>query len=109
MGELILIVLVVAGILLLMAICSGIAILFGLVIAAVAPSINRLMLSIIATGVLPMGVLVLLLVAPMVAIDGEFRGPEVLGFAILLATAIFFVVILWPASLYVTYRFFRNR
>lgn len=109
MGEVILVVLAIFGLLLLVAIGTFIAIMIGFLIKAVAPGINRLLLSIVSTGVVPAGWLALLLVVVLATVDEDFRGPEVLGFAILFAVAIFLVVIIWPASLFLTYRFFRNR
>jgi len=81
----------------------------GHAVRSLAPAIKLWLLALLTTGAVTLVWVAMLLMIPVIAIDGEFRGPEVLGFMILFAIAILTVVIAWPASCFFTYRWFRSR
>lgn len=109
MGEALLVVLLISGLLLTISAFTGISLLLGLAIRAIAPRINRMLLAFIASGVIPCSSALLLFGVLAATVDEEFRGPEVLGLAILFAIVAFLVVIVWSVTMFATYRFYRNR
>ena len=70
---------------------------------------SRKWTSFLSAGILPLAITALTLAMFVLAVDEEFRGPEVLGLGLLLAISAFSVIIAWPIAWWQTFRIVGNR
>ncbi len=103
---------IVAGLLALtpiVGIFCAISFALGLVIQSLLPRAGRVKTAIASAGCLPLMILAGFLIVTIAALDEDFRGPEVLGLAIIGGVAAIGLIIAWPVSAWLTYRLLGRR
>ena len=77
-------------------------------VSRIFPNVSRKWTSFLSAGVLPLAMTALTFAVLVLAVDEEFRGPEVLGLGLLLAISGFALIVAWPLAWWQTYRIVRN-
>ncbi len=109
MGEALVIASGLLAIIVIVGLFFGVAVILASLVLAAFPGWNRKWVAFMASGVLPLGCLLLFVGSLVAVVDEEFRGPEVLGLAILGIATGFAIVVAWPFGWWLTDRFLRKR
>ena len=102
MGEVVLITFIVFGLAIAIAIFAGVSVLVARLSSFLFPTASKGLVSVLASGILPGLLGALFLAALGNVLDENFRGPEVLGIALVGFVAVFALFIAWPLSFWLT-------
>lgn len=101
--------LALAGLVIVLGVFCGVALLLSAGVRRIRPQCSARRASLLGSSVLP-GLSVLLFIAAFAtALEPDFRGPEVLGIAIVGSVAAFSVILGWPVSYFVARRVMARR
>lgn len=109
LGIVILSTLGLLGLTLVLGVICGVALLIAAAVRSIRPRCSARRASLAGSSLLPFLSVVLFLAAFSTALEPDFRGPEVLGIAIVGIVAMFSVIVGWPVSYLVTHRVLARR
>ena len=108
-GIVILSALAIAGLAAVLGIFSCVALLVSKLVRWMRPQCSARLTALIGSSLIPVFTLLLFLFAFSTALEPDFRGPEVLGIAIVGIVAMFSLLVGWPVSYFVAHRAMARR
>ena len=101
--------LALAGLAVVLGVYCGVALLVSAGVRSIRPQSSARWSSLLGSSLLPVLSVILFLAAFSTALEPDFRGPEVLGIAIVGMVTMFSVIVGWPVSYFVAHRVMARR